>query len=58
MCDYCENHKKFLIDKNGLLLSINKNLLYAVWDAAFGSYPTVCKSINYCPICGRKLEDN
>ena len=57
MCDYCENHKKILIDKDGLLLLIKKNLLYAVWDAAFGGYPTASKSINYCPICGRKLEE-
>ena len=57
MCDYCENDKKILIDKDGLLLLIKKNLLYAVWDTAFGGYPTASKSINYCPICGKKLED-
>ncbi len=65
MCEYCENDKrkkrKFIfnspilsiriINKNGLntfeVLSVNRE------NKIVESYQT----INYCPICGRKLEE-
>lgn len=58
MCKYCDGNKK-LIDKfgpyDGTELSISNNKLsLEVWaDGQTAADESM--SINYCPICGRKL---
>lgn len=56
-CDFCINEKEINQDESEYVFSIeyykgNKNRLYA-WDTYLDSGSSI--SINYCPMCGRKL---
>lgn len=68
MCKYCENTNEFnpFIDERvpflpeehlDIAAGINEKMLLEIGaTASWGnSVFTVCKKINYCPMCGRKL---
>lgn len=53
MCKYCcENDKKLLLDDFDNLVEVKKNKIKIIFEG-FVEYKI---SINYCPICGRRLN--
>lgn len=62
-CEYCQNDKKGYVLINpswkysGIMISINSELkfLRALYCGQSGSIEDTAH-INYCPMCGRKLE--
>ena len=58
MCKYCDNEKMlptFGSNSNGYIRK-GRNKTYYLYIEVMG-YITGIENINYCPICGRKLED-
>jgi len=60
-CEYCGKEKELLDTNeigNGVLLSIQGNKLVggAYYDCGYFSAGSDI-TINYCPMCGRKLEE-
>ncbi len=55
-CEYCDGEKDLLKKYNGFTVSIYKNELELYFEHNEGDASDDVK-INYCPMCGRKLED-
>ena len=51
MCDYCENENPF-VTKKGWDVYIYDNEINVEWDGI-----NIDLTINYCPMCGRKLSE-
>lgn len=65
MCNFCNNIKKieqyeemYSWDRKDAIVQ-KKNKAFGLWIECEDSYYSgVTMEINYCPICGRKLNDN
>lgn len=63
-CTYCEHSKPFSrisnreTNKNALTLSMVIKERKLCWDWSDGRKCGRDKSINFCPMCGRKLKDD
>jgi len=57
-CPYCDETPKPIIERNGLKLSLDYDRdIFVSIDLGSGPPARVYKTINYCPMCGLKLED-
>lgn len=57
-CEFCT--KKFYKDTYvgaTLQLNISWSRCSLIWDNSAKEYPAGSMKINYCPVCGRKLEE-
>ena len=56
MCKYCDKNIKNILMFNGeAQVGIGSDCIY-LYDEMFGTYHTF--EINYCPMCGKKLDDD
>lgn len=66
MCEYCEDSKKSIIEKS--FTKQNEKILSYVWilennleliaqTSNENEYLVLSTQINYCPMCGRKLNE-
>lgn len=60
MCEYCERAKPLVTDKSGdkgISLMYPNTLSAYGYDINGANSNGICTKINYCPMCGRELED-
>lgn len=57
MCNFCKYGKRdILLDRRGRIICLTEDTVVAI-DKYTGEKHKNQISINYCPICGRKLVD-
>lgn len=62
MCDFCENGKNMVLERYGGMIKIVKsdftNTGYQIIaDNSGEEYGKAIANIQFCPMCGRKLEE-
>lgn len=57
-CPYCDERPTPIIEKQGLKVSLDEDGdIFVSLELGSGTPARVYKTANYCPMCGRKLED-
>ena len=57
-CPYCDETPEPMIKKNGFKLSLDEDGdIFIEVDLGGGNPARRYRTVNYCPMCGRKLED-
>ena len=58
-CPYCDERPTPIIEKQGLKVSLDEDgdIFVSLFFSINGTQARAYATVNYCPMCGRKLED-